>query len=235
MKDIAIIIPTYNEAENIRELVEKILALKLQNSKIIIVDDNSPDGTGKLADSLAKKHRGKITVIHRPGKLGLGTAHKDGFKLAASHEAKVIITMDADLSHDPSVIPQMLNKLKSSDLVIGSRYVEGGGIVGFPLWRLALSSIAQGLCRFFLRIKVHDSTTAYRAYKKDALEKIKPETIKSDGYSYLIEVVYRAQKERLSVFETPIIFKAREKGKSKVSQAEILKALVTVFRLKFLQ
>lgn len=233
--DIVIIIPTYNEVENIEVLVEKILALKLHNSKIIIVDDNSPDGTGKLADSLAKRHQGKITVIHRPGKLGLGTAHTDGFKIAASYVAKVIITMDADLSHEPSVIPQMLNKLKSSDLVIGSRYVEGGGIVGFPLWRLALSSIAQALCRFLLRIKVHDSTSAYRAYKKDALKKIRPETIKSDGYSYLIEVVYRAQKERLRVFEIPIIFKAREKGKSKVSQAEIAKALATVFRLKFFQ
>ena len=229
----AIIIPTYNEAGNIEVLVEKILELELNNSKIIVIDDNSPDGTGEIAESLSEKFKGRIDVIHRARKLGLGSAYKEGFKTALKEGAQTIITMDADLSHDPNAIPSMLGELKDNDLVIGSRYVEGGGIVGFPLWRLALSSIAQGLCRFFLGIKVHDSTTAFRAYKAKVIKSIKPDSIKSEGYSFLIEVVFRSQKAGLKVSEVPIIFKARELGKSKVSQSEILKALFTVFRLKF--
>ena len=229
----AIIIPTYNEAGNIEVLVEKILELELNNSKIIVIDDNSPDGTGEIAESLSEKFKGRIDVIHRARKLGLGSAYKEGFKTALKEGAQTIITMDADLSHDPNAIPSMLGELKDNDLVIGSRYVEGGGIVGFPLWRLALSSIAQALCRFFLGIKVHDSTTAFRAYKAKIIKAIKPDSIKSEGYSFLIEVVFRSQKAGLKVSEVPIIFKARELGKSKVSQSEILKALFTVFRLKF--
>ena len=231
--DIAVIIPTYNEAENIKVLIEKILELELNNSKIIIIDDNSPDGTGKIAEGLSKKFKGKIEVIHRKGKLGLGSAYKVGFNKALSQETDVIVTMDADLSHDPNTIPTMLGELKKADMVIGSRYVEGGGIVGFPLWRLTLSTIAQGLCKFFLGIKVSDSTTAFRVYKAKVLKIIKPDSIKSEGYSFLIEVVFRIQKADLKIREVPIIFKARELGKSKVSQSEIFKALFTVFRLIF--
>ena len=229
----AIIIPTYNEAENIEVLVKKILELELNNSKIILIDDNSPDGTGEIANSLSKKSKNKIVVIQRKGKLGLGSAYKVGFKKALKEGARVIITMDADLSHDPSAIPTLLSGLRRADLVIGSRYVEGGGIVGFPLWRLALSSIAQALCRFFLGIMVSDSTTAFRAYKAKVIKSIKPDSIKSEGYSFLIEVVFRSQKAGFKIIEVPIIFRARELGKSKVSQSEIFKALATVFRLKF--
>ena len=228
----AIIIPTYNEAENIKVLVEKILELELNNSKIIVIDDSSPDGTGEIAESLSEKFKGKIDVIHRARKLGLGSAYKEGFKTALKEGAQTIITMDADLSHDPNAIPSMLGELKDNDLVIGSRYVSGGGIVGFPLWRLALSSIAQALCRFFLGILVSDSTTAFRAYKAKVIKSIKPDSIKSEGYSFLIEVVFRIQKHGFKICEIPIIFKAREKGKSKVSQAEIYRALTTVFRLR---
>src|SRR3989344_1176708 len=228
-----IIIPTYNEAENIKVLVERIIGLGLNNSKIIVIDDSSPDGTGEIAESLSEKFKGKIDVIHRARKLGLGSAYKEGFKTALKEGAQTIITMDADLSHDPNAIPSMLGELKDNDLVIGSRYVSGGGIVGFPLWRLALSSIAQALCRFFLGILVSDSTTAFRAYKAKVIKSIKPDSIKSEGYSFLIEVVFRIQKHGFKICEIPIIFKAREKGKSKVSQSEILKALFTVFRLKF--
>lgn len=229
----AIIIPTYNEAENIEVLLEKILALGLSDSKIIIIDDNSPDGTGKIVDSLSKKSKNKILLIQRKGKLGLGSAYKEGFRIALRQNASVILTMDADLSHDPNTIPELLSELKESDLVIGSRYVEGGGIVGFPLWRLALSSVAQALCRFFLGIKVYDSTSAFRVYKAKVIKAIKPDSIKSEGYSFLIEVVFRTQKHGFKIKEVPIIFKARELGKSKVSQSEILKALATVLRLKF--
>ena len=227
-----IVIPTYNEAENIEVLIEKILELELNNSKIIVIDDSSPDGTGEIAESLSEKFKGRIDVIHRARKLGLGSAYKEGFKTALKEGAQTIITMDADLSHDPNAIPELLSELRDNDLVIGSRYVSGGGIVGFPLWRLALSSIAQALCRFFLGILVSDSTTAFRAYKAKVIKSIKPDSIKSEGYSFLIEVVFRSQKAGLKIGEVPIIFRARELGKSKVSQSEIFKALATVFRLR---
>lgn len=229
---IVFIIPTYNEAENIGVLLEKVLALGLSDSKIIIIDDNSPDGTGEIVESLSKKSKTQILVIQRKGKLGLGSAYKEGFRIALRQNASVILTMDADLSHDPNAIPDMLGELKESDLVIGSRYVEGGGIVGFPLWRLALSSIAQALCRFFLGIKVYDSTSAFRVYKTKVIKSIKPDSIRSEGYSFLIEVVFRTQKAGFKIKEVPIIFKARELGKSKVSQSEIYKAFLTVLRLR---
>lgn len=231
---IVIVIPTFNEAENIEVLLEKILALWITDSKIVIIDDNSPDGTGGIVEGLSKKSKNKIVVIQRKGKLGLGSAYKEGFRIALRQNASVILTMDADLSHDPNAIPELFSELKGHDLVVGSRYVEGGGIVGFPLARYALSYLAQALCRFLLGIKIHDSTSAFRAYKADILEKINPETIKSEGYSFLIEVVFRAQEKGAKIKEIPIIFKARERGKSKVSQMEIYKAFMTVLRLKFL-
>lgn len=230
-----IVIPTYNEAENISILVEKILNLRLKYSKIIIIDDNSPDGTGKVADSLVKKHKGKLFVVHREGKLGLGSAYKRGFKEAINKKAEVVVTMDADLSHDPKDIPKMLKILRDKDVVIGSRFIDGGGIVGFTIWRRLLSGAAQGLCRFFLRLKVYDSTSGFRAYKTKVLNNIKVSKIKSEGYSYLIEAIIRCQKKDFKIAEIPIIYLNRTRGKSKISEAEIFKAVLTVIRLKIEQ
>lgn len=225
----AIIIPTYNERGNIERLIKDILRLPVR-ATIIVVDDNSPDGTGKIAASLAKHKR--VEVIHRKKKMGLGTAYNAGFKKAMGQGFDTIVTMDADLSHDPRVIPKMLRAFKDSDVVIGSRYVKGGKIVGFGIYRNLLSSFAQRLSRVVLGLETQDSTSGFRAYKIEVIETIKPSTIKSDGYSFLIEAIFRCQKKGFKVAEIPIIFKARTKGKSKVSQIEIFKGLITVVRLK---
>lgn len=229
----AIIIPTYNEAENIGVLVQKILALGLSDSKIIIIDDNSPDGTGEIVESLSKKFKNKVIVIHRKGKLGLGSAYKVGFEKALKNGAQTILTMDADLSHDPRVIPKMLVRLKESDVVIGSRHIPGGKIVGFNAFRTLLSKCAQILCMKLVGLAVHDSTSALRAYKVDVLKKVNPQTIRSEGYSFLIELMFRCQRVGFKLNEFPITYLNRTRGKSKISQKEIFKALITVVRLKF--
>ncbi|MBU0569910.1 polyprenol monophosphomannose synthase [Patescibacteria group bacterium] len=228
----AIIIPTYNEKENIEKLVGKIIGLEIAGAKIIIVDDNSPDGTGEIADKLAKKYKGKIIVLHRACKLGLGSAYKAGFKKAFSDGFDCVVTMDADLSHNPATIPAMLIKLKKCDMVIGSRYVPGGKIIGFGIDRTLLSSLAQMINRTLLNINVSDSTSGFRAYRTESLKKIKPFEIKSEGYSYLIEAAYKLQNKGFSIGEVPIVFTVRRLGKSKISQMEIFKALKTVVRLR---
>lgn len=227
---VVVIIPTYNERENIKILVESILDLHL-NAHIIIVDDNSPDGTGVIADGLAKEHK-EVEAIHRKRKLGLGTAYKTGFKKALKNGADVVMTMDADLSHNPKDIPKLLENIGKFDVVIGSRYVKGGKIVGFELWRLLLSNGAQLFCQTLLGVKVHDSTSGFRAYKSEAIKAINPETIKSEGYSFLIEAIFIADRRGLSIAEVPIVYEARQGGKSKISQIEIFKALAAVVRLK---
>lgn len=228
---VVVIIPTYNERENIKTLVESILDLHL-NAHIVIVDDNSPDGTGEIADRLAQEHK-EVEAIHRKRKLGLGTAYKTGFKKALKNGADVVMTMDADLSHNPKDIPKLLENIGKFDVVIGSRYVKGGKIVGFEIWRLLLSNGAQLFCQMLLGVKVHDSTSGFRAYKSEVIKAINPATIKSEGYSFLTEAIFRAQKKGFNIEEIPITFVARKKGKSKVSQTEIFKALVTVLRLRF--
>lgn len=225
----AIIIPTYNEAENIKSLVNKILKLKT-SSIIIIVDDNSPDGTGHIADQLANKSK-NVFVVHRTKKLGLGTAYIAGIKKALLQKADVVITMDADLSHDPSVIPQMLSYIKKYDVVIGSRHTLKGKINGFDWFRHSLSGGAQIVSRYLLGIPVADATSGYRAYRMGIIDGIDLPSIKSQGYSFLIEALYRVCREGYTVKEVPIHFNAREKGKSKLSQAEIYKAFITSARL----
>lgn len=233
---IAIVIPTYNEAENIERLIHSILRpnfakASLGKLKLIVVDDNSPDGTGNKVKKLANKYKNKIILISRPGKLGLGTAYITGFKKALEEGSDVIITMDADFSHDPLVIPKFLKLLKSSDLVIGSRYVKGGKIIGFDLGRILLSKFAQASCNYIVGIKIKDSTSAFRAYRKNVLKKIDFEKIKSDGYSFMIEVIYNAQRKNIKIKELPITYINRREGKSKVSESEIYKGLVTILRL----
>lgn len=223
---IALIIPTYNEAENIRSLIHAINRLKI-NLKIIIVDDASPDGTGKIVSSFPD-----VVLISRKGKLGLGSAYKAGFKYAFLHGYNIVATMDADLSHDPKFFLGMAAKIKDYDLVIGSRYVPGGNIIGFNYWRKLISGSAQFFSRTVLGLKIKDSTSGYRVYKKSVLDKIGYSSILSHGYSYLLESIYLAHKYGFSIYEVPIVFKNRKLGKSKISSAEILRALSTVIRLK---
>jgi dolichol-phosphate mannosyltransferase len=225
----AIIVPTYNECENINLLVEGILGLGL-GSQIIIVDDNSPDGTGQLADGLAAQHP-EIQVIHRPGKLGLGTAHIAGMKAAMTGGARHIVTMDADFSHHPRYIPGLLAALEQFDVVIGSRYAPGGGTLYCTVLRKALSRGANLFARTMLSLHAGDATAGFRGYRRAVLESIALDEIVSDGYSFLIEMLYRCQRKGWRVGEVPIVFENRQRGASKISKAEILKAMQTVIRL----
>ena len=225
------IVPTYNERENIEALVEQLLALPIQLN-VIIVDDNSPDGTGAIADRLSAESDARVGVVHRAGKLGLGTAYLAGFRRALTDGAELIGTMDADFSHNPRYVPAMVGKISQGyDVVIGSRYVRGGGTSGCTFGRKLLSWGANAFARTMLGLRAHDTTAGFRCYRREVLEELDLDEIKASGYSFLIEMLYRVQRRGWRVGEIPIIFENRRLGASKVSKAEIAKALGTVLRL----
>jgi len=225
----AVVIPTYNERENIGLLVGKILALPL-DIRVIVVDDNSPDGTGELLDEMRTRFP-NLHVIHRAGKLGLGTAHIAGFRLALEMEADYILSMDADFSHQPRYIPALLEAAQRSDIVIGSRYVPGGGSVNCGMNRTMLSQGANAFARFMLGLRAHDCTAGFRCYRRAVLETAPLDEIFSNGYSFLIEMLYKCQRLGYTVSEVPIVFENRQRGSSKISKAEIIRAGYTVLRL----
>jgi len=228
---ITAIVPTYNERENIESLVTQLLALPVR-VRVIVVDDNSPDGTGAIVDRLAHIHNDRVEVIHRNGKLGLGTAYVAGFKRALNEGADLICTMDADFSHNPRYIPQMVGRVAQGyDLVIGSRYVKGGGTHGCTLGRKLLSWGANAFVRVALGLHAQDATAGFRCYRREVLEDVGVGAIKADGYSFLIEMLYRVQRRGWKVGEWPILFENRRQGVSKISQDEIFKAVWTVIRL----
>lgn len=226
---ISVIIPTYNEKENIIELVDQILALEM-NVHVIIVDDNSPDGTGQVADALAKRNP-RIEVIHRTEKLGLGTAYIAGVKQALSDGADRLITMDADFSHDPGYIPALVSLANHFHITIGSRYVLQGGVHNWSWQRRFLSWGANIFARTMLGLKANDCTAGFRCYHREVLLNIDLDQIFSNGYSFLVEMLFRCQQSGYSIGEIPIIFANRERGQSKISQIEIYKAMYTVVRL----
>ncbi|MGD2176883.1 MAG: polyprenol monophosphomannose synthase [Anaerolineae bacterium] len=228
---VTVIVPTYNEKENIDSLVTQLLTLPLR-VHIVVVDDNSPDGTGTIADRLAREHRGRVKVIHRSSKLGLGTAYVAGFKRALSEGADLICTMDADFSHNPRYIPDMVERIgQGCDLVIGSRYVEGGGTSGCTMSRKVLSWVANAFARATLGLHAHDATAGFRCYRREVLRAVGIDAIKADGYSFLIEMLYRVQRLGWKVGESPILFENRRQGVSKISRGEIFRAVWTVLRL----
>ena len=226
----SVVIPTYNELDNLQHLVGEILALDTPLD-VIIVDDSSPDGTGELADVLAARYPGRVHVIHRPAKLGLGTAHIAGFKLALSQEAERVLSMDADFSHHPRYIPAMLAKSQATHLVIGSRYVKSGG-TRFCSWKRRTLSLGANLfAKSMLGLPARDCTAGYRCYQREVLLSINLDEIFSNGYSFLIEMIYRAKRRGWSVAEVPIIFEDRRHGVSKISRREVITAMYTVLRL----
>jgi glycosyltransferase involved in cell wall biosynthesis len=224
------IVPTYNEKENVESLVGEILDLPVP-VEIIIVDDNSPDGTGEIADQLAAAHAGRVHVIHRPGKLGLGTAHVAGIEKALDMGASRLMTMDADFSHPPRYIPPLLQKCDEVDVVIGSRYVDGGGTTYCTTLRKVLSRGANGFAHLLLGLRARDATAGFRCYRREVLESIELDNIRANGYSFLIEMLFRCQRAGWRVGEVPIVFVNRLRGTSKISRNEIVKALWTVVRL----
>ena len=226
---IFLVLPTYNECENLLLLIAAVLALP-DPINILVVDDNSPDGTGQLADNLSAANSA-VQVIHRSGKLGLGTAYTAGFERALAQGAELILTMDADFSHDPKYLPGMLDASRRFDLVIGSRYIPNGGVRDWGPERRALSRVANAIAHHVLGLKARDCTAGFRCYQRAVLKAIEPASIHADGYSYLIEMLFRCERQGFSVGEVPIIFTDRKLGTSKISQQELLKAAFTVSRL----
>lgn len=221
-----IIIPTYNEADNLRPLLTEIFT-RMAEGDILIIDDNSTDGTGQLADEIHTE-KPRVHVIHRPGKLGLGTAYLAGFKYALSHNYDAVFEMDADFSHDPRYLPDFLKAIEHADLVIGSRYVPGGDTPDWSLLRCLISGSGNSFARFMLGIPVHDCTAGFRCYRREILQGIDLDTIQSQGYAFQIELVYRAMKQGFKIVEIPIIFTDRRIGKSKMSQRIIIEAFTYV-------
>ena len=225
-----VIVPTFNERENIEILLADLLALPI-DLYVIVVDDGSPDGTGELADHWAAK-TDRVQVIHRASKLGLGTAYIAGFKRALSAGFDRIMTMDADFSHHPRYIPAMIELSRECDMVIGSRYVKGGGTLNCTFKRRALSRGANMFAKMTLGLRARDCTAGFRCYRHEVLESIELDSIFSNGYSFLIEMIYYVQRRGWQIGEVPIVFEDRRRGKSKISQSEVFRALQTVFRLQ---
>lgn len=226
-----VIVPTYNEADNIDDLFQQILDLPVSIG-IINVDDNSPDGTGEMADRWAEKHPGRVVPIHREGKLGLGTAYIAGFKKALSLQGvKRIMTMDADFSHNPRYIPSMIELSKSKHMAIGSRYVPGGGQKNCTKDRIILSRGANGVAKTLLGLQAMDTTAGFRLYRRQVLETIPLDEIVSSGYSFLVEMIFLVQRYGFQIGEVPIIFEDRRAGTTKISRNEIFKGMATIGRL----
>ncbi len=226
-----VIIPTYNEAENLPDLVDAILQTTT-GVNVLIVDDNSPDGTGEIADRLGSMHPNVVYAVHRPGKLGLGTAYCAGFRYGLERGYTHFVTMDADFSHPPQRLMALIEATQTFDLAIGSRYVAGGEVVGSPYSRRLLSRGANALASTILRLPAHDCTAGLRCYRRAVLETIDFERILSDGYSFLIEMLYYCRRAGFTVGEIPITFRDRARGKSKISEKEIYNAFFTLLRLR---
>ncbi len=229
---VIVVVPTYNEAGNLRPMLEALWALPIPGLQVLIVDDASPDGTGPLADELAARSPGRLDVLHRHGVRGLGLAYVDGFRRALEAGADVIVQMDADFSHAPGKIPQLVDGLKCADVVLGSRYVAGGSIdSSWGFHRRTLSRSANALARTTLGLKTHDATTGFRAWRRQALEAIDPGRMKSNGYHFLVEMVYISEKLGLRVAEEPIYFAERQIGHSKMNLKIKLEGMVGLLRI----
>ncbi len=225
-----VIIPTYNERENVEQIVDQVL-VQSPTLDILIVDDNSPDGTGELVDRLVQGN-GRLKVIHRSGKLGLGTAYVAGFKYAIERGYSYVFEMDADLSHDPEEIPNFLEAIREYDLVIGSRYIQGVNVINWPLSRLLLSRGASLYTRIITGIPVQDPTGGFKCFRRHVLESLDLDRIKSGGYSFQIEVNFKVWKKGFRIREIPIIFTDRAEGSSKMSRQIVREAVLMVWKLK---
>lgn len=225
-----IVIPTYNEIGNLPELLSRLESLRL-DIHVLVVDDNSPDGTGDLAEQLAET-RPWLHVMHRAGKLGLGTAYVEGFRYALDKGFDAIGEMDADLSHDPAYLPAMLKALEGADLVLGSRYVPGGGTRNWGAVRRLISKGGSTYARLVLGVGVHDLTGGFKLFRRNVVQSLVADAIRSNGYSFQIEMTYRAIRRGFRVAEVPIVFEDRRVGRSKLSRHVVLEAMFMVPRLR---
>ena len=231
-----IVIPTYNEIENLSPLMEAVLAVTPKEVEVLVVDDGSPDGTGQLADTLAQKNP-RVHVLHRAKKMGLGTAYVAGFQWGMAKDFGAFVEMDADFSHDPKYLPRMLELLETNDVVIGSRYVAGGGTVNWGLGRKIISRGGSLYSRIILGAGLRDFTGGFNGWKRKVLESVDFPSLRSDGYSFQIELKFRAYVREFKIYEFPIIFEDRKVGKSKMNRKIVIEALGRVwgFRIRAIQ
>lgn len=231
-----VVIPTYNEAENLPAITEALFNQGIEDLQILIVEDGSPDGTGQIADELAQqRYPGRFHVIHRSGKLGLGTAYVTGFTWALEHGADYIIQMDADFSHSPSYLPQMLEKIRDYDVVVGSRYVRGGELDDrWSWWRWLLSWWANVIwTRLILGVYTKDATAGFKCWRRNALQRIGLERITSNGYVFQVEMAYVSEKLNFRILEIPIYFEDRRIGRSKMTVPVKIEAALRVFEIRW--
>jgi len=227
-----VIVPTYNERENIRPLVENVLA-KDARIDMLVVDDGSPDGTGAIVDEIAAANP-RVFVLHRPSKLGLGTAYLEGFKWALEREYEFVFEMDADFSHNPDHLPEFLRRIVDADLVLGSRYRNGRvTVVNWPMSRLLLSYAANIYARGVTGLQLFDSTGGFKCFRRRVLEAIDLNAVKSNGYAFQIEMSFRAWKKGFRIAEIPIVFVDRTEGESKMSKRIVREAVWMVWRLRW--
>jgi len=230
-KKALVIIPTYDELENIPKLIPEVLS-KNENIDVLIVDDNSPDGTGDFVESESKNNP-RVKLIRREKKLGLGTAYITGFKYALENNYDYIFEMDADFSHNPKMIPKFLKEIKKADVVLGSRYKDGVNVVNWPMRRLMLSMFANLYTKIITGLPVRDATGGYKCFRREVLEAINLDAVKSNGYAFQIEMTYKAWKKGFKINELSIIFIDRIKGTSKMSRKIVREAIMMVWKLRF--
>jgi len=238
-RKICIVLPTYNERENLQRIVSAIQRVlrsyELSNfSFILIVDDNSPDGTGELAEELTSIYS-NVQVLHRPARLGIGSAYRQGFAYSFEKmDADAVFQMDADLSHNPKFLLDLLSKLETGyDVVVGSRRIPEGKVIGWSFYRHFVSFVANQLAKWLYGIKVYDATSGYRVFTHRALHKAAYSSVKSEGYAFQIEMLFRCQKEGLKIAEVPIVFVGRRRGRTKLSKGEMLTFLLECMKLLF--
>ncbi len=229
--DCTVVVPTYNERENIDTLISQILMYP--RFRVLVVDDNSPDGTGELVATLSR-HEPRLGLLSRPGKLGLGTAYLQGFRRALAEEAQFIFEMDADFSHNPNYLPLLLDAAETSyDLVLGSRYIPGGGTSDWGMMRRFISRGGNIYASIILGLPIADSTGGFRCYRREVLETVDLNAVRSNGYSFQIEMAYRTRQAGFRIGEVPIIFPDRRVGQSKMCRKIVFEALLNVWRLRF--
>ena len=225
---VLVVVPTYNESENLPILVPGVLAH--EGVRMLIVDDGSPDGTGKLADDLALQYPGRIEVMHRTGPRGLGRSYVDGLKRALETDAQLICQMDADLSHAPEYLPSLIAGAATHDVVIGSRYLQGISVVNWPLHRIFLSTFANRYIKAVTGLSPADCTSGYRCWRREALSKLSLDQVVTEGYAFLVEMLYEAARTGANIGEVPIIFVERRQGQSKVSSKVLIESLIAPWR-----
>jgi dolichol-phosphate mannosyltransferase len=229
--NVLVVVPTYNERDNLPLLVRGVLAHP--GLRMLIVDDGSPDGTGAVADALSLEHPGRIEVMHRTGRRGLGRSYIDGLQRAiAMPDVELVCQMDADLSHNPEYLPGLVAAAEHADVVIGSRYLYGVSVVNWPLHRIFLSTFANRYIRAVTRLSASDCTSGFRCWRRDALAKLPLAEMVSDGYAFLVEMLFDAARNGCRIAEVPIIFVERRQGQSKLSSGVLLESVIMPWRLK---